>query len=138
MVVETGAVKLVSGFKLATDFPVISHLQFSNETLIFCAADKDQIQNVKAALLCYETVCGFKVNFFKSELIGARVESHSYLILQTSWGAKLGFFFDNLLRIAYPLAVCLLVLMEPGVGKSGKGCWLARKREICLWEDGSL
>lgn len=34
----------------------------------------DQIKNVKAILLCYEAVSGLKINFFKNELIGAKVE----------------------------------------------------------------
>ena len=65
---------LISGFRVAKTAPSISHLQFADDTLIFCEAKEDQIKNVKAILYCFEAVLGLKINFFKSELIGIRVE----------------------------------------------------------------
>ena len=72
---------LFEGFKVARNIPAISHLQFVDDALIFCGDDEDQIRNVKATLLCFEAVSGLKDNFFKSELIGIRMEKsqlHKY------------------------------------------------------------
>ena len=58
----------------AGDVNPISHLQFADDTLIFCETNEDQVKNVKAILICYEAVSGLKINFFKIELIGIRVD----------------------------------------------------------------
>lgn len=67
---------LIKGFKVFVSAPPISILQFAIDTLIFCEANEEQIKNVKATLLCFEVVSGsgLKINFFKSELIGIRVD----------------------------------------------------------------
>lgn len=42
---------------------------------------KTKLENAKATLICFEAVSGLKVNLFKSELIGIRVEDslmHKY------------------------------------------------------------
>lgn len=43
------------------------HLQFTDDTLIFCEAEEDQIKNIKAILPCFKVVSGLKINFLKSE-----------------------------------------------------------------------
>ena len=47
----------------------ISHLLFADDTLIFRDAASDQIQALRAVLLCFEAVSGLKVNLGKSELV---------------------------------------------------------------------
>ena len=56
---------------------MISHLQFADDTLIFFEANEVQVKNVKAFLLCFEVVSSWKINFFKSQLIGIRVEDQA-------------------------------------------------------------
>ena len=43
------------------------HSQFTDDTLIFCEVEEDQIINIKAILLCFKVVSGLKINFLKSE-----------------------------------------------------------------------
>lgn len=76
MVMVAGDANLIRGFISAPEALFISHLQFADDTVIFYAAEKDQIKNVKATLLCYEAVSGFNINFFKSELLRVRVEDN--------------------------------------------------------------
>lgn len=52
--------------------PSTNHLQFADETLFSCWAE-EQIFNVKAIHRCFEAVSGLKVNFLRSEFIGARI-----------------------------------------------------------------
>lgn len=68
----------------------ISLLQFADDTLIFCAANEDQIKNVKATLLCFEAVSSLKMNLFKSELIGIRVEEALLIHHADILGCKVG------------------------------------------------
>ena len=65
---------LITSFKGCDGAP-ISLLQFVGDTLIFRAANEDYIKNVKAMLSCFEAVSSLKINLFKSELIGIRVEA---------------------------------------------------------------
>lgn len=60
--------------KLSLMKGVMCHLQYAEDSLIFCGEDEEQIRNVKSILLGFEVVSGLKVNFFKSELIGIRME----------------------------------------------------------------
>ena len=64
---------LIQGFKVAASTPLVTHLNYGDDTLIFCEANEDQIRNVKAIHLCFEAVSGLKISLFKSELIGIRV-----------------------------------------------------------------
>lgn len=59
---------------MVRDVNPISHLQFADDTLIFCGANEVQVKNVKAILICFEAVSSLKINFFKSELIRLMVE----------------------------------------------------------------
>ena len=36
--------RLIQGFTPALDFPVISHLQFIDDTIIFCDANEEQVK----------------------------------------------------------------------------------------------
>lgn len=65
---------------------MISHLQFADDTLIFFEANEVQVKNVKAILLCFEVVSSWKINFFKSQLIGIRVEDQAISKLADVFG----------------------------------------------------
>lgn len=58
----------VRGFCLAKNTQEISHLQFVDDTLLFCDTEEERLRNNKLILLFFEAVSGLRVNFFKSEL----------------------------------------------------------------------
>ena len=68
------------------------HFSLVDDTLIFCDANEDQIRNVKAILICFEAVSGLEINFFKSELIGIRVEESLIRKFAKILGCKVGTF----------------------------------------------
>ena len=68
--------------------PEINHLQFADDTLIFCGANEDHVRNVKITILRFEAVSRLKVNFFKNELFGLRSEMPVLVNLLISWGAR--------------------------------------------------
>ncbi|XP_042974721.1 uncharacterized protein LOC122306358 [Carya illinoinensis] len=62
----------ISGFLVSSSWHgslTVSHLLFTNDTLIFCDLDLDQIFSLIALLLCIEVVFGLKVNLSKSEAV---------------------------------------------------------------------
>lgn len=90
MISMAAEANLICGFRPTTSAPMVSHLQFADDTLIFCKAIVDQVRDVKAILLFFEAVSGLKVNFFKSELIRVRVEETHSLHLVDIMGCKVG------------------------------------------------
>jgi hypothetical protein len=52
------------------------HLMFTDDTLIMCDADRDQICNLGHILLCFKAISGLKVNLRKSELVTVGQVSH--------------------------------------------------------------
>ncbi|XP_052109321.1 uncharacterized protein LOC107462284 [Arachis duranensis] len=47
----------------------LSHLQFANDTILFCPLEKETIMNYKRLLRCFEMMSGLSINFEKSNLI---------------------------------------------------------------------
>lgn len=58
----------ISGFKVGDEGVTVSHLQFANDTMIFCEADICQIGFLRCILRCFELVSGLKINLAKSEI----------------------------------------------------------------------
>ncbi|KAL9687816.1 hypothetical protein QQ045_032223 [Rhodiola kirilowii] len=56
---------LVEGIKINREAPVVSHLMFADDCLIFCKASKEAVMHIKNILMNYETIAGQKVNFNK-------------------------------------------------------------------------
>lgn len=69
---------------------MVTHLQFADDTLIFCAAKEEQVQNLVAIIRFFEAVSGLKVNLFKSEVIGISVEGHILHCLVDLMGCEVG------------------------------------------------
>lgn len=90
MIKKAVNVGMVEGFRVARNSLVISHLQYVDDTLIFCGVEEYQIRNVKDTILCFEVVSGLKVNFFKSELIGLQTEKPLLLKCLEIMGCKIG------------------------------------------------
>ena len=99
MIKAVASKDLISGFKVCDSVPPTSILLFADDTLIFCAANEDQIQNVKATLVCFAAVSGLKINFFKSELIGMRVEDALLTHYADILGCKVGHLSSSYLEL---------------------------------------
>lgn len=55
--------------------PSVSHLQYANDTLLFCNTNDDQVKNMVAILTCFEVVSGLNINLSKSALLGISVDN---------------------------------------------------------------
>ncbi|KAG7578757.1 Ribonuclease H-like superfamily [Arabidopsis thaliana x Arabidopsis arenosa] len=60
--------KLITGIKVATASPSVSHLLFADDSLFFCKANKDQCGVILGILKQYEAVSGQQINYSKSSI----------------------------------------------------------------------
>lgn len=90
MITVVREANLIDNFKAALDAPMVTHLQFVDDTLIFCAAKEERVENMVAILGCFEGVSSLKVNLFKSALIGILVEGNILRILADFMWCRVG------------------------------------------------
>lgn len=50
-----------------------SHLQYADDTIIFCPPNLSYLQNIKKSLILFQLASGLQVNFFKSSIMGINV-----------------------------------------------------------------
>jgi hypothetical protein len=48
---------------------VVSHLLFTDDTLVFCGVNANQIRHIGALLVCFEAVSSLKINLSKFALV---------------------------------------------------------------------
>lgn len=60
--------KELFGMKISKSGPELTHLLFTDNSLLFCQADTDQIKKIKQVLEEYEVCSGQKINMAKSSL----------------------------------------------------------------------
>ena len=52
----------------------ITHLQFADDTVIFCPPETDYLLNIKKTLILFQLASGLQVNFHKSSLFGIHID----------------------------------------------------------------
>jgi len=60
---------LLHGVKIGTDQIHTNTLQFADDTLFFCEANKHNVFTIKIILRCFELASGLRVNFHKSKIL---------------------------------------------------------------------
>ncbi|XP_016168537.1 uncharacterized protein LOC107611089 [Arachis ipaensis] len=53
----------------------LSHLQFADDTILFCPPEEETLRNYKRLLRCFEMMSGLSINFEKSNLIPVNCSS---------------------------------------------------------------
>ncbi|XP_016168179.1 uncharacterized protein LOC107610679 [Arachis ipaensis] len=64
----------ISPLLIGRDSVALSHLQFADDTILFCPPEEDTIKNYKRLLRCFELMSGLSINFEKSSLIPINCE----------------------------------------------------------------
>jgi len=62
-------VGLFKGLRVGSKNVFISHLQFADDTLLFCEANEVYLQNIKRILVSFQAFSGLAVNYTKSGLV---------------------------------------------------------------------
>lgn len=60
----------LGGLIMGNAGPTITHLQFADDTLVFCKAKLEEVQTVKGLLCKFEEIFGLRINYDKSILCG--------------------------------------------------------------------
>jgi len=60
---------LLNGLQVGSRSVTVTHLQFADDTLIFCEPKLNSLQNIKNVLLSFQNFSGLTVNYAKSGLI---------------------------------------------------------------------
>jgi len=69
MVQRTISLGLLRGISVGTDDLQISHIQFADDTLVFCEAEEQYVRVIKGLFLTYQAFAGLCVNYKKSTLV---------------------------------------------------------------------
>jgi hypothetical protein len=72
---RAGDLGMFKGFNIGGDGPLISHLQYADDTLCIGEASVENLWSLKAILRGFERASGLKVNFWKSSLMGVNVDN---------------------------------------------------------------
>ncbi|XP_058222941.1 uncharacterized protein LOC131332660 [Rhododendron vialii] len=68
---------------------LVSHLQFADDTIIFCNNDREELANIKRILRCFQLMSGLKINYSKSSLCGIKVSHQDVTSLAMIMGCKI-------------------------------------------------
>ena len=65
---------LIKGAEVGSNGLRVTHLQFADDTIMFCDANRVEVTNIKRNLRCFEIVLGLKINYHKSVICGVGVD----------------------------------------------------------------
>ncbi|XP_020992360.1 uncharacterized protein LOC110278447 [Arachis duranensis] len=64
----------ISPLLVGRDHIELSHLQFTDDSILFCPSEEETIKNYRRLLHCFELMSGLSINFDKSSLISINCE----------------------------------------------------------------
>lgn len=70
MLSKAKAIGLFEGVSLPSSSRSISHLQYTDDVIMFIKNESDSIKGVKIILQCFQGTSGLKINFQKSNIYG--------------------------------------------------------------------
>ena len=59
---------LIDGIQYPNNGPMVTNLQYADDTLIFLDPSEEHVINLKRILCCFQTYSGLKINFNKSSI----------------------------------------------------------------------
>lgn len=80
---------IIRGARIGANGVTVTHLQFADDTIIFCNNDVEEMANIKRILRCFQLMSGLKINFSKSSLCGVKVLNQDVEVLAQVMGCKI-------------------------------------------------
>ena len=96
---------LFTGFAIDDSGLEVTHLQFADNSIIFCNASLDEVNNLKLILKWFELLSGLRIKYGKCEFIGVRLASSQVATLANAFGCKFGKLPSNYLGIPLCLGI---------------------------------
>ena len=76
ILIQTANMGLFKGLQIGGKRETLTHLQFADDTLLFCEANELYLQNIKKVLLSFQSFSRLAVNYSKSGLIVFGKDDH--------------------------------------------------------------
>lgn len=103
------------GFEVGHGGVLISHLQFADDTMIFCDANVGRLDYLRCILVCFQAVLGLNINLSKSEifLIGEECDIKNLAwILGCKFGSLLSSYLAMPLGASYKSKAIWILVMD--------------------------
>ncbi|CAL5442302.1 unnamed protein product [Camellia sinensis] len=68
---------ITKGVKIGAIDVLLSHLQFADDSILFCEAEEEEVRNLKRILRCFEVMSGLRINYHNSQVCGVGVPEES-------------------------------------------------------------
>ncbi|XP_028122358.1 uncharacterized protein LOC114319532 [Camellia sinensis] len=68
---------LIKGVNVGSSEVLLTHLQFADDSILFCEAEEMEVCNIKRVLRCFEVISGLRINYHKSLVCGVNVPEES-------------------------------------------------------------
>ncbi|XP_028057321.1 uncharacterized protein LOC114261287 [Camellia sinensis] len=65
---------LIKGAAIRNNGIIVTHLQFADDTILFCEAEWVEVVTIKPILRCFEILLGLKINYHKSVIANIGVD----------------------------------------------------------------
>lgn len=82
------AERVISVIRMGVNGPIISHLQFADDAIIFCKNEREEINSIMGILCTFQLISGLKINFSKSQLCGIGIHEDIVLSYAEILGCK--------------------------------------------------
>ena len=92
-------VRLLTGFVIENVDYKVTHLQFADDTIVFCDASAGQVETLKLILKWFELLSGLKINYEKCEFFSIKMEESHVASLASVFGCRVGKFPSKYLRL---------------------------------------
>lgn len=80
---------IIHGIQIGSNGVILSHLQFADDTILFCNNDRAELANIKRVLRCFQLMSGLKINFSKSSVCGVKISDQDVKDLALVMGCKI-------------------------------------------------
>ncbi|XP_016185975.1 uncharacterized protein LOC107627664 [Arachis ipaensis] len=107
----------ISPLVVGRDSIELSHLQFADDTILFCPPKEETMKNCKRLLRCFELISGLSINFDKSILIPFNCEDQLVQHMCSLLGCKEGTLPVKYLRIPLRANPRLIKTWKPIIDK---------------------
>lgn len=86
------SLNLWKGIEICRNGSKISHLQYADDTIVFCSPKIHSLMNIKKVLILFEFSSGLQVNFHKSFVLGLNVDLSWLNLASSSLQYRIGSF----------------------------------------------